>query len=84
MSQLNDKEIKYIQNIDNIDLLDLLHKETLSIDFIVNYILNEKYQKTRKEKAITVETVINYQPHFYNYIVSSENSSDNSDNSSNT
>ena len=56
-------EYELIKNIYNIDLLDTLKKYTLSFPFVINYILNEKYQITRKEKNITIDTVINYQPH---------------------
>ncbi len=56
-------ELDLIKNINNMDLLDILKSNTLSFDFVLNYVLNEKYQKTRKEKAITIDTVVNYQPH---------------------
>jgi hypothetical protein len=58
-----DKEKNFINNIYSIDLLDLVKSEVLSFEFVLNYVLNENYQKTRKEKNITVQTVINYQPH---------------------
>jgi len=57
------KENELISSITQVDLLDILKKETLSFEFVINFILNEQFQKTRKEKDITVETVINYQPH---------------------
>ena len=57
------KENELISSITQVDLLDILKKETLSFEFVINYILNEQFQKTRKERDITVETVINYQPH---------------------
>ncbi len=59
----SNKERELIGLIEKIDLIDVLKRETLSFDFVVNYILNEKYQKTRKEQDITIQTVINYQPH---------------------
>ena len=59
----SNKENELISSITKLDLLDVLKKETLSFEFVVNYILNEQYQKTRKERDITIETVINYQPH---------------------
>ena len=59
------KEQELINNINQLDLLDILRKETLSYNFVLNYILNDTFQKTRKEKDITIETVINYQPHLY-------------------
>lgn len=59
----NDEEIELINNINSYDLLQVLRTKKLSFNFVINYILNEKYQLTRKEKNITIETVINYQPH---------------------
>lgn len=59
----SNKEIELIGSIEKLDLVNILKNETLSFDFVVNYILNEKYQKTRKEQDITIQTVINYQPH---------------------
>ena len=55
-------ELEIIENIENYDLLDLLKNNILSFDFVKNYILNEKYQKSRKEKNITVSTICLYQP----------------------
>jgi hypothetical protein len=63
----SNKEIELISLINKLDLLDLLKKEKLSFEFVLNYVLNDSYQKTRKEKNITIETVINYQPHLINY-----------------
>jgi hypothetical protein len=57
------RENELISSITQVDLLNILKKETLSFEFVINYILNEQFQKTRKERDITVETVINYQPH---------------------
>jgi hypothetical protein len=59
----SNKENELIRSITQLDLLDVLKKETLSFPFVINYILNEEYQKNRKERDITIETVINYQPH---------------------
>jgi hypothetical protein len=59
----SNKENELISSINKLDLLTILKKETLSFEFVVNYILNEQYQKSRKERDITIETVINYQPH---------------------
>ena len=63
--EYSNKEKELITNIYEIDLLETLRKETLSFNFVLHYILNEKYQITRKEKDITVETVMAYQPHLY-------------------
>lgn len=60
----SETENQLIQQIDSIDLLSILRTcNNLSFEFVINYILNEKYQKTRKEKDITIDTVANYQPH---------------------
>jgi hypothetical protein len=57
-------ENQLIQQIDSLDLLSILRTcNNLSFEFVINYILNEKYQKTRKEKDITIDTVANYQHH---------------------
>lgn len=64
MNNYSEIEIELINNIETEDMLDIIKKhENLSFDFIINYILNDKYQQTRKEKNITIETVVNYQPH---------------------
>ena len=59
----SNKEKELINSINRIDMYEVLKKETLSFEFVINYVLNEQYQKTRKEKDITIETVLNYQPH---------------------
>ena len=57
-------EIKLIEQIEYLDLLDILKTyNDLSYEFVINYILNEKYQKSRKEKNITIDTVACYQQH---------------------
>lgn len=61
--EYSNKEKEFICSIESLDLLDILKKETLGFDFVVNYILNEQYQKTRKERDITIQTIMNYQPH---------------------
>ena len=61
---INNTNILIGHNINSFDLLNILKTyNNLSFDFIVNYILNEKYQQNRKEKNITIDTVANYQPH---------------------
>jgi hypothetical protein len=62
------QELELIKNIDNLDLLSVLRNNKLSLKFCVNYILNEEYQTTRKERDITIDTVANYQPHLYEEI----------------
>jgi len=61
----SEEEKEIIKNIYEYDLLDLLKKKKLSFDFVINYIANEKYQTTRKEKNITIQTILNYQPHLF-------------------
>ena len=62
------QELELIKNIDKLDLLSVLRNNKLSLDFCINYILNEEYQTTRKERDITIDTVVNYQPHLYEEI----------------
>ena len=62
------QELELIKNIDKLDLLHVLRNYKLSLVFCVNYILNEDYQTTRKERDITIDTVANYQPHLYEEI----------------
>jgi hypothetical protein len=61
-------ELELIKNINNLDLLSVLRNNKLSLNFCINYILNEEYQTTRKERDITIDTVANYQPHLYEEI----------------
>lgn len=63
------RELELINNIYDIDLLDTLKREKLSMNFIIEYILNEKYQITRKEKDITLSTVLSYQWHLRDEIL---------------
>ena len=62
------QELELIKNIDNLDLLSVLRNNKLSLKFCVNYILNEEYQTTRKERDITIDTVANYQSHLFEEI----------------
>ncbi len=60
----SETESHLIQHINSLDLLNVLRTyNNLSFDFVINYILNEKYQKSRKERDITIDIVVNYQPH---------------------
>lgn len=47
----------------NLDLVYILKNKKVSFDFAINYLLNEKYQKDREEKEITIDLVYCYQPH---------------------
>ena len=57
-----DKKI-LIKNINNLSLDVILSTQKLDLDFIVNYILNEKYQETSHEQDIDILTVLKLQPH---------------------
>jgi hypothetical protein len=62
------QELELIKNIDKLDLLSVLRNNKLSLNFCINYILNEEYQTTRKERDITIDTVANYQSHLFEEI----------------
>jgi hypothetical protein len=57
------RELELINNIVSVDLYDIVRMEKLSFDFVINFVLNEKYQKTREEQEISLSTVYCYQPH---------------------
>jgi hypothetical protein len=46
-----------------VSLIDILETQTLDITFIVRYILKKKYQLTNEEERITIEKVLEFQPH---------------------
>ena len=50
-------------NIYAVKLIDILKTQTLDVTFVVRYILNTNYQFSGEDKAITIETVLKYQPH---------------------
>ena len=52
-----------IKNINNISLDVILSTQKLDLDFIVNYILDEKFQISSNEKNIDILTVLEEQPH---------------------
>lgn len=64
MEQTNytERELQLINTIDTVDLYDIVREEKLSFDFVINFVLNEKYQKTREERDITLSTIYCYQP----------------------
>jgi hypothetical protein len=41
----------------------ILKTQKIDEDFAVNYILNPDYQMTREEELITINDVLEYQPH---------------------
>lgn len=51
---------KYIYAL---NLLDILKTQTIDASFAVRYILNNNFQMLKEEEAITVNTVLFYQPH---------------------
>jgi hypothetical protein len=51
-----------IHNIYLFNLVDILKTQELTEEFIVNYILNPKYQLTFEEKSITILDVLKNQP----------------------
>ena len=51
------------KNVNFLDLTTLLKTQTLTYEFILEYILNEKYQITPEEKTIDIYDVIHNQPH---------------------
>jgi len=50
-----------INNIYLFNLVDILKTQDLTEEFIVNYILNPKYQFTNEEKSITILDVLKNQ-----------------------
>lgn len=52
-----------VDNIETYSLLKFVRKQKLTLDFIKNYILNEKYQTTVEETFIDEHFVLQYQRH---------------------
>ena len=52
-----------IKTLNKFDLIYLLNNYKLSLDFCKNYVLNEDYQITNKEKEIDISYIILKQPH---------------------
>jgi hypothetical protein len=50
-------------NIYFVSLLDILKTQKLTIEFCVKYILNTDFQMTKEEETISIDMVIQYQPH---------------------
>jgi hypothetical protein len=46
-----------------VSLIDILETQKLDVTFIVRYILQNKYQLTEEEERITIEKVLECQPH---------------------
>ena len=58
---MNREEIK--KRIYELSLFTILTTQKIDTSFAVKYILQKKYQLTPLEETITVETVLQYQPH---------------------
>ena len=51
------------KNLPNLDMVVILRTQTLDIDFIVDYILNDEYQILESEKNIDIYDVLSFQKH---------------------
>jgi len=51
------------KNIYAVKLIDILKTQTLDVTFLVRYILNANYQLTEEDEKITIEMVLEFQPH---------------------
>ena len=50
-------------NIYAVKLLDILKTQVIDVTFAVRYILNQKYQFDEEDEKITVDMVLQFQPH---------------------
>ena len=61
---LNNYDLTRLEkNLPNLDMAVILRTQTLDINFIVNYILNDKYQFLESEKDIDINDVLSHQKH---------------------
>lgn len=60
------------KNLENLDMNVILRTQTLDIDFIVNFILNDKYQILESEKNIDIYDVLSFQKHIDKYKLTNE------------
>ena len=51
------------QNLENLDMNVILRTQRLDINFIINFILNDKYQILESEKNIDIYDVLSFQKH---------------------
>jgi len=51
------------ENIYALDLITILNTQIINEKFAVNYILNKNFQLTEEEENITIEYVLEKQPH---------------------
>lgn len=59
----SEEEKSLIKLLDKIDLNYLLNNYKLSLEFCKNYVLNDKFQITNKEKEIDIAYITLKQPH---------------------
>ena len=48
-------------NIYSVKLIDIVKTQTIDVDFVVRYILNDKYQ-LHEDDCVTTEDILKYQP----------------------
>ena len=60
------------KNIYALDLYDILKTQKLTAKFVVHYILNFNYQLTNKEEKLTLQMVLDLQPHIKLYEIVNE------------
>ena len=61
---MNSNEQELINKINELSLISILkYKKGLSLKFIVNYILNEKYYGLSEEYDIDILMILKYQKH---------------------
>ena len=70
------------KNIYAVNLVDIIKTQKLNSSFIVRYILNKKYQFTEEEKKITIDMIVQFQPHITKKIIQIETCLYNSDDDS--
>jgi hypothetical protein len=51
------------EHIYSVSLWDILKTQKLTCDFCVKYILNKNYQMEKHDETITINDVVNLQPH---------------------
>jgi len=59
--QYTREELK--KNIYAVKLIDIVKTQKLDYTFVTRYILNPNYQFFKEDEKLTVDTVLQYQPH---------------------
>ena len=59
---INYTEDELIKNIHKLNIVDIYKYQTITFQFVLDYILNEKYQKMSDEKQITMDDVLLWNP----------------------